>query len=347
MLEKKIKSGFRIGTIVVAALGFCVAAYTAQVAEPEGIVPGAPAKFALKDSNKKAWSVPVAGKKAIIVGFWTPASGDCIKQFQRLQKIVASRADVQVFAVTRGKYKEEREDAVAAFKKAKLPFPILFDNESRVAKNVFKFKKIPAFFVLDAAGRAVTPELNTLDRKVRNWTLERLIDTVRAGKPVPVIEATPVDPESDSQMRAFIGKKAPDFSMHDIRGNIRTPKSFSGKNLILVFWSPTCPHCRRELPRLQQFYQSERGQLGFEILAVASASSTDEQTEGKAFIAQAGIRFPVIIELGNNTSSLYKVRAVPAAYVINKKGYVVEAVTGEHPNVAALYRSVFKQMAGK
>ncbi len=138
--------------------------------------------------------------------------------------------------------------------------------------------------------------------------------------------------------------------MTDIRGNARSPKSFIGRNLLLVFWSPGCPHCRRELPRLQQFYQAEGRKLNFEILAFSGISSNDEVDEGKAFIAMSGMRFPVVLVTDRTVNESYKIRVVPAVYIINTKGIVVEIVSGEHTAVAALYRSALQDagiMSGK
>ena len=53
-----------------------------------------------------------------------------------------------------------------------------------------------------------------------------------------------------------IGDKAPNFKVELSDGKQVSLSDYKGKYLFLHFWATWCGPCRKELPELQQFYQS-------------------------------------------------------------------------------------------
>jgi thiol-disulfide isomerase/thioredoxin len=89
---------------------------------------------------------------------------------------------------------------------------------------------------------------------------------------------------------------------------------------LLVFWEVWCPHCKREVPKLQKLYDDLKGEgLTVVGLTKVNRSSTDESV--KNFIKEKELGYPVAKESGS-LSSHFGVSGVPAAAVV-KNGKVV------------------------
>lgn len=119
-----------------------------------------------------------------------------------------------------------------------------------------------------------------------------------------------------------VGKEAPDAIevTHAYVGE-STPPDLTGKGTsLLVFFEEWCPHCKREVPRLQQTYEKYRDR-GLRVLGLTKVtkSATDEKVE--AFCAANGLSFPVLKESGQ-ASAYFNVSGIPAAAVI-RDGKVV------------------------
>lgn len=83
---------------------------------------------------------------------------------------------------------------------------------------------------------------------------------------------------------------------------------------LVVFWESWCPHCRRELPRLQHKHELYGGR-GLQIIALTrvTKSSTDEKV--REFLAENDITFPVAKE-GGDTATHFGVRGIPAGALV-------------------------------
>lgn len=94
----------------------------------------------------------------------------------------------------------------------------------------------------------------------------------------------------------------------------------TGKATLVVFWEVWCPHCQREVPKLQATYDQYNSR-GLNMVAVTKVSktSTDEQVE--AFIKEKAVTYPVVKE-GGKISERYGIRGIPAAAVV-KDGKIV------------------------
>lgn len=89
---------------------------------------------------------------------------------------------------------------------------------------------------------------------------------------------------------------------------------------LVVFFEEWCPHCKREVPKMQETWQ-KFGDRGLNLLAATKVtkSSTDEKVRG--FVEAHGLQFPVFKEDGQ-LSRYFNVSGIPAAAVV-KDGKVV------------------------
>jgi thiol-disulfide isomerase/thioredoxin len=95
---------------------------------------------------------------------------------------------------------------------------------------------------------------------------------------------------------------------------------------LMVFWEEWCPHCKREVPKMQATYDkfSANG-LNVVALTKITKSSTDEKVT--QFIQTNGLQFPIAKERGD-LSQYFGVSGIPAAAVV-KDGQIIWR---GHPN---------------
>jgi len=112
-----------------------------------------------------------------------------------------------------------------------------------------------------------------------------------------------------------VGEPAPVLSAVDIAGRPVTigGASGSGRSLLLVFVSPTCPVCKALLPVLKASRLSEAGWLE---IVLASDGAEEEQ---RRFVAQQGLKdFPYV--LSTPLGMAFQVDRLPFAAVVDEQG---------------------------
>lgn len=94
----------------------------------------------------------------------------------------------------------------------------------------------------------------------------------------------------------------------------------SDKTTLLVFWEVWCPHCQREVPKMQALYGSMKDQ-GLQVVGITriTKSATEEKVLG--FIEEHEIAYPMAKENGA-IAEFFNVSGIPAAAVM-KGGKVV------------------------
>jgi thiol-disulfide isomerase/thioredoxin len=93
-----------------------------------------------------------------------------------------------------------------------------------------------------------------------------------------------------------------------------------GKTTLLVFWEEWCPHCKREVPKMQALYNGLKGD-GLQVVGLTKITRSSTEEKVTSFISEAQIAYPVAKETGE-LSSYFNVSGIPAAAVI-KDGKVV------------------------
>ena len=93
-----------------------------------------------------------------------------------------------------------------------------------------------------------------------------------------------------------------------------------GKATLVVFWEVWCPHCKREVPKLQATYDQYKGQ-GLNVVGLTKLTRDKTKAEVEAFIQENKVSYPMGKEAGD-MSEFFGVSGVPAAAVV-KGGKVV------------------------
>ena len=94
----------------------------------------------------------------------------------------------------------------------------------------------------------------------------------------------------------------------------------SGKTTLLVFWEEWCPHCKREVPKMQALYSGLKDD-GLQVVGLTKITRSSTEEKVTSFIAEKEIAYPVAKETGE-LSQYFNVSGIPAAAVL-KDGKVV------------------------
>ncbi len=112
------------------------------------------------------------------------------------------------------------------------------------------------------------------------------------------------------------GQRAPDFTLPDLAGGLRSLAGFHGRSLLLVFGSTSCGPCRGLVPDLNAFAQTHADGLD----ALFAIRGTPAETQ--RFAEELGLGVPVGVYNDEELAEKYKVRVTPFAFVIDGEGIV-------------------------
>ena len=90
-----------------------------------------------------------------------------------------------------------------------------------------------------------------------------------------------------------------------------------GKVVYVDFWATWCAPCRVSLPLLNGMRKDLAGK-GFEVLGV---NVDKDEKEARKLMQSLGVEYPVI-RVDEATYEWYDISAMPAAYVVDRKGKV-------------------------
>lgn len=132
------------------------------------------------------------------------------------------------------------------------------------------------------------------------------------------------------------GSLAPPFTVHDITGQRQTvgqPHSKgSGPITMLHFWVQWCPHCRADVPALQQLHEQFRDHPKVRFIAV---NMDKERAALDTFLAKQPVPYPVVFAAeqaqgpqGIDLPELYQITGFPVTYLIDGQGVIREKLVG-------------------
>lgn len=118
-----------------------------------------------------------------------------------------------------------------------------------------------------------------------------------------------------------------DGRLPDLAGRIQSLNQWRGKVLVLNFWAPWCPPCRKEIPDFIRL-QERHGGAGLQFVGIA----LDDPDKVAAFADETGINYPTL--LGAEDAAALSMAAgnrlggLPFTVVFDRRGNAVATLTG-------------------
>ncbi len=137
-----------------------------------------------------------------------------------------------------------------------------------------------------------------------------------------------VQPPSDTEGVAEIGRAAPNFTLRDLGGQEVSLDQFKGKIVLLDFWATWCGPCRLVMPlleRLQKEYSDTMIQLAVNVM------EPNDMVE--EYVREQKIHALVLMDQEGSVSLTYRAVGIPTQVLIDKEGIVRFIQEGFNPAV--------------
>jgi cytochrome c biogenesis protein CcmG, thiol:disulfide interchange protein DsbE len=119
--------------------------------------------------------------------------------------------------------------------------------------------------------------------------------------------------------------ETPKLALKDTAGRPHTLADYRGKVVLVNFWATWCEPCRDEMASMRALRQRLSGQP-FEVVTVNYGESEAKVT---AFFKSAGFDFPALLDPNQEAPKAWRVRVLPASFLVDRDGRVRYSVIGE------------------
>jgi thiol-disulfide isomerase/thioredoxin len=120
----------------------------------------------------------------------------------------------------------------------------------------------------------------------------------------------------------LIGQPVPRFGTADLEGKPVDSANYANRVVLVDFWATNCAPCIAEFPNLKQIYKDFHEQ-GFDIVGI---SFDDNPATADAYRSRAKLpwRMAMNESAEGQVSSRFKVRTIPALFLIDRNGKVAQ-----------------------
>ena len=127
---------------------------------------------------------------------------------------------------------------------------------------------------------------------------------------------------ADSTLKAnILHKPAYNLLMQDSNYITRALYDVKAKYTVVVFWDPTCGHCKIEIPKLAELYDSIKVN-GVEVYGVGIESDLEEW---KKFIREKKLKWINVTDMYNKTKfrDFYDIYSTPVIYLLDENKKII------------------------
>ena len=137
----------------------------------------------------------------------------------------------------------------------------------------------------------------------------------------------PVLAQAESRAVVGVGEALPEIRLKDLKGNERSLREWSGRTLVVNFWATWCAPCRKEMPLLEAFQQSQ-DPARVQVVGIA----IDRRDPVIQFVGETGVTYPNLAGEMDATRAAEQFAegfALPLTVVVAPDGTVLAVHMGE------------------
>lgn len=138
---------------------------------------------------------------------------------------------------------------------------------------------------------------------------------------------TTFDEYPEAYLPPVLPRPVPAFTVKTLDGKEVPFQAISpGKPVLVDFWATWCAPCVTAMPRLQKLHQKHAAR-GFSVVGI---SIDEEHQTAKTFAEKKKLAYPVYLDATATPAwSVFHVRAVPAMFLIDGQGRIVQQWLGK------------------
>lgn len=137
-----------------------------------------------------------------------------------------------------------------------------------------------------------------------------------------------------------IGTQAPDFTLQSLSGQNIHLAEHRGKVSIITFWASWCGPCRIELPHFEKL----RKEIGEDRVAIIAVSADSKRKDIETFSKELNLDFPLLFDPKLKVNQLYRIRAMPTTFIVDKEGIIRHVHMGFKESVLPLYEKELRAL---
>lgn len=132
-------------------------------------------------------------------------------------------------------------------------------------------------------------------------------------------------PSGDSSEPA---RRAPDFALKDLAGQLVRLSDFDGQVRLVDFWATWCAPCREEIPVFNEL-QRKYGEQGFKLLAIAMDERPDRVVP--PFVEEYRIGYSVLLGTDDVAEAYGPILGYPTKFLVDREGRIAASFIGPVP----------------
>ena len=119
-----------------------------------------------------------------------------------------------------------------------------------------------------------------------------------------------------------VGDPLPVFSVLMNNGSIVSNESLKGKVSVIIFFNTNCSDCRKELPIIQQLWETYRENQGVEVVTI---SREESEKEILTYWKENSLTLPFSPQETREIYSLFASSIIPRIFIANPEGIIKAA----------------------
>ncbi|MGI1805762.1 TlpA family protein disulfide reductase [Exiguobacterium sp. TDN 0502] len=142
-----------------------------------------------------------------------------------------------------------------------------------------------------------------------------------------------------SQGGLEVGMRAPNLSLRQAGKTIELDE-MNHDVFVINFWATWCPPCKQEIPELNAFARD----TGIPVYGINVTTSERRVADVAAFLKQTPVDYPVLYDRKGTSEEAYRLVAMPATYVLDRKGTILAKHVG--PVTENMLKEMVKRTGG-